>query len=59
MTKKRTSYSKQCTLDAVRLVAEQGDNVSEAARNLGIDHNTPGRWKKQLETNKSAAFPGK
>ncbi len=43
MTKKRKSYSKQFKLDAVKLVTEQGYNVSEAARNLGVDHNTLGR----------------
>ena len=58
MTKKRKSYSKQFKLDAVKLVTEQGYNVSEAARNLGVDHNTLRRWKKQLEADKSEAFPG-
>jgi transposase len=58
MSKKRKQYSKQFKLDAVKLVTEQGYNVSEAARNLGIDHNTLRRWKKQLETDKSEAFPG-
>jgi transposase len=58
MKKKRKSYSKQFKLDAVKLVTEQGYNVSEAARNLDIDHNTLRRWKKQLESDKSEAFPG-
>ncbi len=58
MAKKRKSYSKQFKLDAVKLVTEQGYNISEAARNLGIDHNTLRRWKKQLELDKSEAFPG-
>ncbi len=58
MSKKRKQYSKQFKLDAVKLITEQGYNASEAARNLDIDHNTLRRWKKQLETDKSEAFPG-
>ena len=58
MTKKRKSYSKQFKLDAIGLITEQGYNISEAARNPGIDHNTLRRWKKQLETDESEAFPG-
>ncbi len=59
MTKKRKFYSKQFKLDAVKLVTEQDYKISEAARNLDINHNTLRRWKKQLETDKSEAFPGK
>jgi transposase len=58
MTKKRKSYSKQFKLDAVKLITEQDYNVSEAARNLGIDHKTLRRWKKQLEADNLDAFPG-
>ncbi len=59
MGKKRKSYSKQFKIDAVKLVTEQGYNVSEAARNLGIHHGVLRKWKKQLESDKSEAFPGK
>ncbi len=59
MTQKRTHYSKQFKVDAVKLVTEQGYNVSEAARNLGIHHSSLRRWKKQLETDGNQAFPGK
>ncbi len=58
MIKKRKSYSKQFKIDAVKLVTEQGYKLTEAARNLDIDYQTLGRWKKQLETKKSEAFPG-
>ena len=50
MSKKRNQYSKQFKLDVVKLVTEQGYNASEAVKNLGVDHNTLRRWKKQLET---------
>jgi transposase len=59
MSQKRKHYSKQFKVDAVKLVTEQGYNVSEAARNLGIHHSSLRRWKKQLETNGNQAFPGK
>ena len=38
---------------------EQGCNVSEAARNLGIHHSSLRRWKKQLDADGNQAFPGK
>ncbi len=59
MTQKRKHYSKQFKIDAVKLITEQGYNVSEAARNLGIHHSSLRRWKKQLETDGNQAFPGK
>ena len=59
MTQKRKHYSKQFKIDAVQLVTEQGFNVSEAARNLGIHHSSLRRWKRQLESEGNQAFPGK
>ena len=59
MTKKRKYYSKQFKIDAVKLVTEQGYNVSEAARNLGIHHTSLRHWKKQFETDGNQSFPGK
>ena len=58
MTPKRKHYSKQFKIDAVKLVTEQGYNVSEAARNLGIHHTSLKHWKKQLETDGKQSFPG-
>ena len=59
MTQKRKHYSKQFKIDAVKLVTEQGFNVSEAARNLGIHHSSLRHWKRQLESAGNQAFPGK
>ena len=59
MTQNRKHYSKQFKIDAVKLVTEQGYNVSEAARNLGIHHSSLRRWKKQLDADGNQAFPGK
>ena len=57
MAKKRKYYSKQFKIDAVKLVTEQGYNVSEAARNLGIHHTSLRHWKKQFETDDKQTFP--
>ena len=59
MKEKRKHYPKQFKVDAVKLVNEQGYKVSEAARNLGIHHSSLRRWKNQLITDGSKAFPGK
>jgi transposase len=59
VTRKRKNYSKQFKKDAVKLVTEQGFDVSEAARNLGIHHSSLRRWKRQLESDGNQAFPGK
>jgi transposase len=59
MTKKRKTYSKQFKIDAVKLLTEQGYQITEAARNLGIHPGLLGRWKKQFETDNADSFPGK
>ena len=43
----------------MRLVTEHGYQMSEAARNLDIHVNMLRKWKKAMEGNGSAAFPGK
>jgi transposase len=59
MARKRKHYSKEFKIDAVKLINEQGYKISEAARNLGIHHSSLRRWKDELDTNSSQAFPGK
>lgn len=56
MTQKRKHYSKQFKIDAVKLVTEQGYKVSEAARNLGINHNSLRRWKSSLKPTATKLF---
>jgi len=58
MTNKRKQYSKQFKIDVVKLITEQGYNVSEAARSLGIHQGVLRRWKKQLISDDANAFPG-
>lgn len=50
----RQQYSKEFKLDAVRLVTEQGYKIAEAARNLGLNANMLGRWKKESEESEEA-----
>jgi len=50
MTKrKRRNYSNEFKEEAVKLVSEQGYSVAEASRNLGVNANLLGRWKKESE----------
>ena len=49
MTKrKRKKYTREFKEEAVKLVTEQGYQVSEAARNLGAHPNMLSRWKREI-----------
>ena len=58
MAEKRRHYGDEFKREAVRLVTEQGYGVSETARHLGINAHMLGRWKREVEAQQSAAFPG-
>jgi transposase len=58
MTEKRRNYGDEFKREAVRLVTEQGYGVAETARNLGINTNMLGRWKREVEAKHTGAFPG-
>lgn len=47
--KKRRNHSKEFKEEAVKLITEQGYRISEASRNLGINANLLGRWKREFE----------
>ena len=49
MKRKRRKFTQEFKAEAVKLILEQGYQISEAARNLGIDANMLGRWKKEYE----------
>jgi transposase len=49
MKKKRRKFTDEFKDEAVKLVLEQGYQISEAARNLGIHPNLLGRWKQEYE----------
>ena len=59
MKRKRRKHSKEFKEETVKLVTEQGYQVSEAARNLGLHPNVLGRWKRELEVQEGDdAAPG-
>lgn len=47
MAKKRKKYTREFRDSAVELITEQGYQISEAARNLGINATMLGRWKRE------------
>jgi transposase-like protein len=49
MAEKRRNYGDEFKREAVRLVTTHGYRVSETARNLGINPNILGRWKREVE----------
>ena len=49
MKKKRKKYTQEFKVEAVKLITEQGYKITEAARNLGVDGNMLGRWKREIE----------
>ena len=57
--KKKKSYSRDFKLEAVRLITEKGYSIAEASRNLGVEYSILRRWKQQLSSDPSNAFPGK
>jgi len=58
MDKQRKTYSAEFKLDAVRLLETSGKSAAELERELDIGDGCMLRWKQELETNGSQAFPG-
>jgi transposase-like protein len=58
MAEKRRRHGDEFTREAVRLVTEPGDGVAETARHLGLNATMLGRWKRAVEAQPHAAFPG-
>lgn len=46
--KSRRKFTDEFKDEAVKLVTEQGYSIAEASRNLGINPNILGQWKKEL-----------
>ena len=49
MKKNRRKYTQEFKKEAVKLITEQGYQIAEAARNLGVNENMLGRWKREIE----------
>jgi transposase len=59
MAKRRTTYTAEYKLEAIKLVTEKGYSFAEAARQLGISENLLRSWKKVHDAKGAQAFPGK
>ena len=59
MSEQRKTYTAEFKVAAVKLIAEQGYSLREAARNLGVSEKQLRKWKRDLEEQGQQAFPGK
>jgi transposase len=59
MNQKRKKYNTTFKLEAIRLVTEEGRNVSEVERNLDISQGVLSRWVRENKSDPEDAFPGK
>ena len=55
----RRKFSREFKVEAVRMVNEGNRSMNQVARELGINANVLGRWKRQLSDDPRHAFPGK
>ncbi|MFQ5543822.1 MAG: transposase [Nitrospiria bacterium] len=55
--RQRRNHTKEFKEEAVKLISEQGYAICEAARNLGVNPALLGRWKREMDMNRSAS-PG-
>jgi transposase len=58
MTRKRTTYTAEFKMQAVRMMTEQHLPVAEVARRLGVGENCLREWRKAARQKGSEAFPG-
>ena len=49
MKKSRKNYPPEFKEEAVKLITEQGYQITEAARNLEVNATMLGRWKREIE----------
>jgi transposase len=58
MSATRKMYTADFKREAVSLLTDHGDGVSEAARNVGLHANMLRKWQRQLEQQGESALPG-
>ena len=58
MTRRRRTYTSEFKVEAVKLITEKGQSVSEAARSLGIGQTLLRSWKIAFQGQGTDAFPG-
>ncbi len=54
----RRQFSREFKVEAVKLVAERGVSISQAARDLDLGETVLRRWVRELTTDPQQAFPG-
>ena len=54
----RRKYRREFKIQAVQMISQQGLSVKEVARDLGVNPNVIGRWKRELIGQGEQAFPG-
>lgn len=55
---RKSGFSREEKIAAVKLVTEGGRSLLSVANEYGIHENTLGKWKRQYEINPEAAFTG-
>jgi len=58
MKRQRRHHSPEFKREAVALVIEHGYSCAAAGRSLGVSGALIGRWKGELESHETEAFPG-
>jgi transposase len=58
MPRKRSTYTSEFKLAAVKMILEQKLSVAEVARRLGVSENLLHTWKKAVLADGANAFPG-
>ena len=54
----RRKFSREFKVEAVRLVGERGVSVAQASRDLDVHQNILRKWRKELGSDPTQAFPG-
>ncbi len=54
----RRQFSREFKVEAVKLIAERGVSISQAARDLDLGETVLRRWVRELTTDPQQAFPG-
>ena len=55
----RRQFSRECKLEAVRLVKDRGVRLPQAARDLDVHENVLRKWIREAMADPQEAFPGK
>jgi transposase len=55
---KRTSYSREYKIEAIRLCSEGTRSVAEVAADLGLNPELPYRWRRAFGKSGITSFPG-